>query len=122
MTFSSARHLRTIRNLADLLSYFGADSAQGLNRRIYKDTACGASISAQTPDGQWHHNGQDWSGVTAIKAFTIQTIVEGSDATVDSEVFAVPVSVKLIDEWIEYMEAEAERLWHEANEEERDDD
>lgn len=110
-----ARGVPAIRNLQDLLDHFGAETPQGLNRRVYKSTEAGASISVQTPDGRWHHNGQDWRGVHKIVAFTIQTIVEGSDATVDSDPFVLPVAVADVDRWIEYMEAEADRLWHVAN-------
>lgn len=102
---------KLIRTLQDLLDYWSADSPRSLNRRVYKDTACGASISVRTSDGAWHHNGQDWSGVTAITGFTLQTIVEGSDATVDSDEFTLPVRVSAVDAWVREMEAEAARLW-----------
>ena len=104
-----------IRNLEELCDYFGAEAPARLNRRIYKDTSCGASISVQTPDGVWHHNGSDWSGVSAIVAFTIQTIVEGSEACVDSDQFTLPVAEAEVAAWIVEMEAEAEELWKEAN-------
>lgn len=113
-----------IRNLQDLIDHFGATDAKNLNRRIYKDTACGASISVR-PAGRsiWIHNGESaWESVTEIDAFTIQTIVEGSDATVDSDTFVLPVAVKVVDAWIKDMEAEANRLWHEAHDENEDDD
>ena len=71
--------------------------------------------SVQTPDGAWFHNGTDWSVVTAIRAFTIQTIIENSDATVDSHVFHLPVPTIEVDRWMEYMEQEASSLWDEAN-------
>lgn len=102
---------KMIRSLQDLLDYWSADSVTGLNRRVYKNTACGASISVRTPDGVWHHNGQDWTGITAISGFTLQTIVEGSEATVDSEEFVLPVRVSAVDRWVREMEAEAARLW-----------
>lgn len=107
---------KMIKNLNDLCEYFGADTPSDLNRRVYKDTDCGASISVRTPDGKWHHNGDNWDTVEAIDCFTIQTIVEGSDATVDSDEFVLPVKTKDVDVWIKTMEAEAEVLWKEANE------
>ena len=113
---------KMIRTFADLLDHFGADSPRGLNRRLYKDTACGASISVCLVDGAWVHNGdRKWDTMTAdtpIVAFTIQTIIEGSDATVDSDEFRLPVAVADVDGWITYMEAEAALLWQEANEDE----
>ena len=111
------RGVPAIRNLKELCEYFGADSPQRLNRRIYKDTDCGASISVETPDGTWHHNGEDWSGITEITGFTIQTIVEGSDAEVNSDTFALPVTHAEVEHWMSDMEDEADRLWHEANDE-----
>lgn len=111
-----------IKNLRDLLTYFEADDILNLNHRVYKDTYCGASISLQTPDGKWHHNGsgeswgREWSKIKRIKAFTIQTIVEGSDAEVKSPPFTLPVESDEIDKFIRYMEGEAELLWKEANE------
>jgi len=107
-----------IANLSDLCEYFSADEPRQLNRRIYKDTVCGASISVKTPDGQWHHNGENWSEIKEIVAFTIQTIVEGSDATVDSDEFVLPVKHSEVVAWMSYMENEAARLWDEANESE----
>lgn len=113
-THRPIRH-NIIYSLADLLEFFGADTAQSLNRRVYKDTVCGASISVLATDGKWYHTGRDWTGVTEIRRFTIQTIVEGSDVTVDSDEFVLPVRVKSVREWVEFMEAEANRLWEEAN-------
>lgn len=101
--------------LQDLIDHLGADSVTNLNPSIYESTECGASISVHTPDGVWHHNGKDWSGITEIDAFTIQTIVEGSDAEVNSSVFELPVDERTVDTWIETMEQEAAQLWREAN-------
>jgi hypothetical protein len=105
---------RLIKNLADLCNYFGAEEPRSLNRRVYKDTACGASISLQLADGRWLHNGgRGWETLprsTPILGFTIQTIIEGSDATIDSPVFPLPVRESEVREWIADMEAEAARL------------
>lgn len=125
----------TISNMRDLCDYLSADHPAQLNRRIYKGTDCGASISvylARPRIDQWgrietlpfqHHaihcGDDEWRSLTldtSIHSFTIQTIVEGSDATVDSEPFVLPVSTSDVQQWIDYMEAEAEMLWKEANE------
>src|SRR5919199_7023809 len=107
----------TINNLEELLSKFGLtlDEVDLFNKYLYKGTSCGASVSIQTPDGVWHHNGEDWTGITEAIAFTIQTIVEGSDFTVDSDPFSFPVTTKAIDDWCSYMEQEAKSLWEDAN-------
>jgi hypothetical protein len=107
--------MQYIRNMTDLCDYFSADSVGMLNKNIYRGTNCGASISVQTPDGVWHHNGQDWSAIDEIKAFTIQTIVEGSDATVNSEPFVLSVACEDVDKWIKEMEEQAAALWDDAN-------
>lgn len=109
------RGVRAIRNLKDLLQHFGADDVTDLNRRIYKDTSAGASISVLTPDGVWHHNGQDWSGIDEIVAFTVQTIIEGSDAEIQSEPFELPVTAAEVDAWLSDMEDQDEELWLEAD-------
>lgn len=126
----------TINSMQDLCDTFYADEPRMLNKRIYKGTNCGASISIKlsTPDnantypsppfpefyGYWIHNGdRAWDQLTMgtpIEAFTIQTIVEGSDATVDSLPFVLPVEKNEVWQWIGYMEDEAEMLWREANE------
>lgn len=111
-----------IRSLHDLCDWVGTDMPDGLNRQIYKNTQCGASISLALPGGDWLHNGdlrwRDLSIDTPIEGFTIQTIVEGSEATwhgVDSRLFKVPISVWEVEAWMEYMEDEAARLFCAAN-------
>jgi hypothetical protein len=107
---------KIIKDLRGLMDFLSADAPQDLNRRIYKSTDCGASISVRRPDGTWLHNGRiGWDLLTAIDAFTIQTIVEGSDAEVNSEPFILPVAEETVNEWIEDMEAQASDLWDEAN-------
>jgi hypothetical protein len=105
----------TIASLKDLCEYIGADGPEGLNRRLYKDTECGAWISVQTPDGVWHHCGQDWSGVREVVAFKIGGIVEGSDAEIEGDPFVLPVEEEYVDAWIAEVEDQAEELWREAN-------
>ena len=118
--------MKTIRNMANLCDHFGADLPRELNRRVYKDTDCGASLSVYLPDGEAIHCGsQKWNELsrkTPIRGFTLQTIVEGSNATVDSDEFVLPVSTKSVGDFIEYMEKESEILWEQANGPERVED
>lgn len=116
-----------IHNLYDLCLLFGADCDRplvSLNRRLRKDTACGASISLKLADGSWRHNGD--KELTAadlpVAGFTIQTIVEGSEATVDSDTFTFPVRAQKVRQWITYMEQAADELWHEVNDSDADDE
>ena len=115
-----------IRTFRQLLRHFDAESPARLNRRLYKDTACGASISIQLRGGDWIHNGdprwEELTGAELLVAFTIQTIVEGSDAEVNSAPFVLPVTTQEVTDWIADMEAEADRLWDEANAPEDDDE
>lgn len=115
---------RVILDLDGLLDFCCADEPRLLNKRIYKATACGASISLILRPGTGFgycgrlHNGfKDWDKATNdnVIGFTIQTIVEGSDATVDSDDFIFPVTKDEVDEWVQYMEDEAAFLWKEAN-------
>jgi hypothetical protein len=121
--------MTTITNLQDLCDWLSAETPRTLNRHIYKATGCGASISLQFADGTWLHNGPThaesaWATLaidTPVVGFTIQTIVEGSEATVDSDTFTLPVAVADVEAWIDEMEDEASRLWDEANLDEDDD-
>lgn len=114
---------KLIKNMQDLCDTFYADEPAMLNKRIYKGTDCGASISVYLEDYDTMvaiHNGDPaWRNLTMdtlIHSFTIQTIVEGSDATVDSKPFILPVDKDEVWKFVEYMESEAEMLWVEANE------
>lgn len=120
-----------IESLEDLCNYFYADEPDMLNKRVYEGTDCGASISVylrKSGTGPWGghtehvaiHNGmnEEWRNLsidTPIHSFTIQTIVEGSDATVDSEPFVLPVDSQDVAQWMDFMEGEAKCLWDEAN-------
>jgi hypothetical protein len=66
----------------------------------------------------WYYNGDrtDLTGME-LAGFTIQTIVEGSDAEVNSDTFRPGTTTDKLDEWVEEMESEASRLWDEANSE-----
>jgi hypothetical protein len=118
--YTVKEHGPLIRHFRGLLDYFGADTPRTLNRRVYKSTDCGASISVMLHDGTWVHNGdagwQTMTGDEPIAGFTIQTIVEGSDATVDSDLFTLPCPESYVQAWIADMEAQAEELWTDANE------
>lgn len=67
----------------------------------------------------WVHNGNSlWRELTLetpTRAFTIQSIVEGSDATVDSDQFTIPCDTEEIDKWMEYMEEETSAIWERDN-------
>lgn len=51
-----------------------------------------------------------------LEGFSIHSIVEGSDATVDSPVFPPGTTEDEVDNWVSYMEDEVDRLRQEANE------
>jgi len=105
-----------IRNLQDLCDHFSADEPCLLNKRIYKGTDCGASISVLPKNGKWLHNGADgWDKVKEITAFTIQTIVEGSDVEINSDTFELPVTVAEVEDWCEDMEKQASFYWQRDN-------
>jgi hypothetical protein len=108
-----------ISNMGDLLDFWSADEPRLLNKQVYRNTDCGASISVMLMNGTWILNGREgWSEMTRetdIRAFTIQTIVEGSDATVDSAPFYLPVKTQEVEDWIKDMEAQASDLWNRDN-------
>lgn len=130
----------TITTLRQLCDYFGAETPDQLNRRLYKDTGCGASISIRVPlkvtpediafgrtegtglhtvEWCWLHNGDErWAGLTGderLHSFTIQTIVEGTEETLDSGPFVLPVPSIDVAAWVERMEQDALQIWDEGN-------
>ncbi len=102
--------------LNDLMEYVGADEPHRLNAAVYKTTECGAFIRVRTPEGLWLECGEDWSGLTAVDAFQIGTIVEGVDSEVVSKVFVLPVEAEEVDAWVLVMEEAADQLWVDNNE------
>jgi hypothetical protein len=50
-----------------------------------------------------------------LTGFTIQSIVEGSDAEVCSGTLRLGLTKEEIDAWVAWVEDEVDRLWHEAN-------
>lgn len=73
-----------IHTIGDLRAYLGATgtSATSLSRRLYKDTACGASVSFLPVGGEWHHNGdtEEFPEDTPLAEVILGTIVEDTDA------------------------------------------
>lgn len=107
-----------VRDFQDLIAFWGAEYPHAIDKCIYKGTSCGASISLYLADGRVFHNGDDKSTLTGtelLKGFTIQTIVEGSDETVDSDFFHIPCTRQSIFDWCEEMESEAEYIWNRDN-------
>jgi hypothetical protein len=123
-----------IRTWHDLLRHFGLGedaTVSQLNRVIYRDTECGASISVygnSAQEGYAHiarHAGsrEPLPPDFRLTSFTIQTIVEGSDATIGSGTLqAGIVTDRDIDEWITGMEEQSDYSWNEAHSDERDED
>jgi hypothetical protein len=70
-------------------------------------------------DFVWVHNGNSlWRQLTLeteLRSFTIQSIVEGSDATVDSDVFDIPCEVEEVEKWMSEMEDQTSDLWDRDN-------
>lgn len=114
-----SKPVRLLLNLHELADYFSCLRPSQLNRTIYKATACGASISAYCANDVAFHNGDDWSELDAkpnlAKAITVQTIVEGSDLTFDSERMHFPIDADALEQWFETMEQQAFREWARAN-------
>lgn len=120
-------------NLKAILDDWGVENVQQLDRTIYKRTECGAHLSVQLHDGTWRHSG-DLDGIDNgnVQALLLGSIVEGSDAEVNAE----PISlldyieeegdekrlIKDFDKAIDWVNDEACSLWHEANDEEDEED
>jgi hypothetical protein len=75
--------------------------------------------------GVAYHNGHNEPIPAAfvLESFTIQTIIENSDAEVNSAPFEVGKTTgEQVDAWVSEMEDQADDLWCEANKPEDDDD
>src|SRR3954453_23949544 len=110
----------TINSFGDLCRHFKVFKYREMSDFIYDNTHCGASISVYgTVDGYpFHaHSGfrGEWPIGFVMEKFSIQTIIEGSDATVDHMFLVGETTDEDIDTWIAFMEEEASRLWAEAN-------
>lgn len=107
-----------IRTMADLCNHFGGNGPSGMERRVYKDTACGASISLLS-GGQWVHSGsREMAALTEdspLEGFTIQSIVEGIEATADGAPVYVPCLKSDVEAAVRWVEEEADRLWSETH-------
>jgi hypothetical protein len=113
------RGKNVIRNMANLCDYFGATHPFNINRCTYKYSSCGHSLSVRMPDGEWVHNGdKDWDDMTRetkIIAFSVQTIVEGSEMEVNMDPFELPVTHREVARAIKDMEAQADSEWRRMN-------
>jgi hypothetical protein len=91
-----------IANTKQLADHLGADpTVRSIQRRIYKDTACGASITIH------------------VWGVEVSSIVEGSDAEVPPCSLAYPFTGDDFDRAVEHVEEVADELWREANEPEK---
>lgn len=85
-----------INNITDIVKGKGLETADQLNHHVYKYTDCGAWIA-------WDDN-----------SVTIGSIVEGSDAEFQKS-FTFPVDSDELDAWITELEQLCDEAWHEAN-------
>lgn len=100
-----------------------------LYRSIYKYTDCGPWLSVQTWDGRWFHC-QDLHKVdkTEVRYLLVGSIVEGSDAEVSADPIDLLAcespeeAVKRFSSAVEWVNNEVFSLWHEANDDEDDED
>lgn len=85
-----------IGNLADLLTYFSADTLTAAERTLYKQTSCGA-----------------WLRVDGDKV-TVGSIIEGSDAEVEAVALTFPFSVVDLEHTIAWVDDRATELHNEV--------
>lgn len=119
-----------VANLEAILSDNAADmTVVSLDRSLYKYTECGAHLSVQLHDGTWRHSG-DLTGIKNgdVRQLLVGSIVEGSDAEARAEpidllAFEDPQeAVRVFNKTVEWVNDEACTLWHEANDEEGDEE
>jgi hypothetical protein len=109
---SAAQGAAALEGLRAIMAGYGAATLPELARRIYKDTACGATLGVKTWEGGavW---GSELAGITPghVRVLVIGTIIEGSDAegtappvdllgaTPEQAVVAFEAAVAWIEDW-----------------------
>lgn len=107
-----------------LLKAYGCESPSGLAKTIYKGYSCGPWISAipQKTDGQGFGttplsnttpNDHAWS--TTVRGVLVGSIVEGSDAEVESQPIYFPMTKAQLDSAIQWVNDQVEELWSAKN-------
>jgi len=96
-------NIKLITNLEGFAKWFGCDSVDKLERALYKYTDCGMCYE------------DDEKGITLIG------YVEGCDGAMPTEYLEYPFSEEDAQETIEMLEIEADRVWHEWNDDEDDE-
>ena len=87
--------INSLGELADLIG--AAHTANSVERRVYKDTECGA-----------------WCLVD-VEGVSLGSIVEGSHAAVGPTCLVYPFSAKDWDEAVQHVEDEVKRIWNETH-------
>ena len=66
---------------------------------------------------RWFHPGEKWpvTKKTNLLGFILRTNIDGSDVTVASEEFVVPVETARVSEWMKEMEKQADFYWNRDN-------
>lgn len=123
---------RTFFSLADFLDKTDSATPHEFGRNLYKYTDCGPWTSFVVPGhesrGQVYYESPQaraiagqapwWSQCTGV---LIGSIVEGSDAEVQPELLRWPFTQDDLDRAVRNIDEEADRLWHEANDESDED-
>ena len=94
---------RVICCIEDLCDALGT-TIDRIERDMFKYTACGMPIS-------WDENG-----------VTLVGYAEGADCDMPTSVLLFPFTMKEFDSTVEYLEAEADELWHMWNDDEEEED
>lgn len=102
---------KEIKTTYNLCNFFGVllpartDWFAGLQRSVYKNTACGASVSIKI-GGEWLHHKDIPHG--RIEAVRFHSIIEGFEAEVDSRVLPFPASEHALSEVLRELEEEVD--------------
>jgi hypothetical protein len=108
-------------NCKRVLKFYGVSSWAEVPRAIYKETSCGASISAKVAYQDDIVLGSDFHKLkndSPILELNISSIIEGSEA--ETSVYTVNMTkrnvLKNLESAIKSVEEEADELWNAANE------
>lgn len=115
-------------SLKDLLAKEGAETFYQFGRDLYKATACGPWVAAfsRSQGNVYYEKAEaqnaDAAWMNDCVSILIGSVVEGSDAEVQPLWLKFPFTQEQLQHAVKDVDAEADRMWREANGQDGEDD